>query len=366
MRWLVGLVVVLVLALTTWGRPGIHGAGATAADGTVAGPQPALPWQPGRPQLGVQLYWVNTPSDSDEVVRRKAQRVLDHIVGLEANSVSISFPFYSTTISSSTVVTDERSPSPQRLGVVVEQAQRSGLRVTIRPLLDEQNLIASDGRDWRGRLDPVDRDAWFASYREFLTPYLQMAARQQVQTVVLGAELNALQGDRRWSALVEHARAIFPGELGYAANWDAYGSAAASVPVDTVGIDAYPRLGVSATATLAQMQRAWRLWLQQTVPATPADVLIYELGAAAESATVDNPAVAHRRGAALNEGVQSRWLGGACRAAQAHGLGGLYLWKIELDTDPALADPVTDLHDSWLGRDAESRLRQCFIDWAAA
>jgi hypothetical protein len=359
-RWLLGIVVLLLVAAVTWPRPDAPD-GAAGADG----PRPSVAWRPGQPQLGVQLYWVDVPSDTTEVLRRKADRVLDHVVGLGANSLAISFPFFTETITANRVVVDERTPSPERLAAVVDEARRSGLRVSIRPLLDERNLVAADSRNWRGRLDPADRDAWFASYRDFLAPYLQMAQGHGVQTVIIGAELNVLQTDPRWADLVEDARRIYSGELGYAANWDSFGQAARSVPVDTVGIDAYPRLGLPATATAAQMQLAWRRWLQQTVPNAPGDVPLYELGAAAEAGTVTDPALPHTAGAPLDEGVQARWLGAACRAAQAHGLGGVYLWKMELDADPALADPVRDLHDSWVGRTAETALRQCFADWPA-
>ena len=366
MRWVLGIAVLLLVLSVTWSRPGpAAGDGSSSASASNSGPQAALPWQPGRPQLGVQVYWVDVPSDTPEILRRKAQRVLDHIVGLEANSVSISFPFYTRTITSSDVVTDQRTPSPERLAAVVDEAQRSGLRVTIRPLLDEQNLTEIDSRNWRGLLNPADRDAWFASYGDFLTPYLRVAQQYRVQTVVLGAELNMLQSDRRWAELVQEARGIYGGELGYAANWDAYRSAALSMPVDTVGIDAYPRLDLAPTATATEMEQAWRTWLRQAVPTAPADVPVYELGAAAEVSTLENPAVPHRAGSQLDEGVQSRWLGAACRAARDHGLAGVYLWKIELDVDPALADPVNDLHDSWLGRAAEATARQCFADWSA-
>lgn len=358
MRWLVGIVVVLLVAGLTWGRPG--------SSEEAAGPRPAFPWQPGRPQLGVQLYWVDVPSDTPEVLRRKADRVIDHVVGLGANSLSISFPFFAETITANRVLVDERTPSPERLAAVVDEARLSGLRVSIRPLLDERNLVEEDSRNWRGRLDPADRAAWFASYGDFLAPYLQMAQGHGVQTVVLGAELNTLQTDPGWAALVERARTVYTGELAYAANWDSVAQATRSVPVDTVGIDAYPRLGVSATASAEEMQRAWRRWLAQNVPNAPGDVPLYELGAAAEAGTVTNPALPNTPGAPLDEGVQARWLGAGCRAAQAHGLGGVYLWKMELDADPALADPVNDLHDSWVGRTAETALRQCFADWAAA
>lgn len=363
MRWFVGCVVVLVVALLTWSPPADV---LQRLGGNVAGPQPALPWRAGLPQLGVQVYWVDDPTDSPEVLRRKAARVFDHVVGLEANSVSISFPFFSESITASAVTTDARTPSPGRLGVVVDEARRSGLRVAVRPLLDEANLTAVDSRDWRGNLAPVDLDAWYASYQAFLEPYLVMAAEHQVATMVLGAELNSLQGDPHWAAISATARALYPGELAYASNWDSYDEVRGGVmPVDTVGIDAYPQLRLGPESTEADMAAAWTAWLDATVPAGDA-TLLFEVGAAAESRTLDNPAVPHRPGAALDEGIQARWLAAACAATRTRGLGGLYWWKIELDDEPAEANPVTDLHDSFLGRAAEDRMRACFAGWSAA
>jgi hypothetical protein len=363
-RWVVGVAAVLAVVTIGWTAPGTPAA--RAGTGDPMGPQVSAPWAPGRPQLGVQVYWMDNPADPDDIVRQKARRVLDHVIGLDANAVSISFPFFADAIDASAVRADGRTPSPQRLAIVLDEAHRVGLRTTVRPLLDESNLIEQDNRNWRGELDPADRIAWFDSYRRFLTPYLEMAQTHAASTVVIAAELNAIQADARWKPLVAYARTLFSGEIGYAANWDAYPQAVAGVPADAVGIDAYPQLGIAPTATVAQMAEAWRRWLDRTAPpgAGPA-LLFYEVGAAAETRTLDNPAVPNRPGAALDQGVQSRWLDAACRVARDRDLGGLYLWKIEFDTDPALADPVADLHDSFLGREAERTMRDCFADWGA-
>jgi hypothetical protein len=361
-RWVTGLAAALAVTALTWSAPG--GPPVEDSPGGATGPRVLWPWSAGRPQLGVQVYWVDSPADSDEVVRLKARRVLDHVVGMNANAVSVSFPFFTDDITADEVRTDERTPSPDRLAVVLDEAQRSGLRTALRPLLDEADLIVQDVGNWRGVLEPADRDAWYASYREFLTPYLEMAQRRRIDTVVIGAELNALQADPQWGPLVEHARGIYTGEIGYAANWDAYAEARAGVPADTVGIDAYPQLDVDPAAPVAEMTAAWREWLDATAPPGPG-LLFYEVGAAAETRTLENPAVPHTPGTALDQGVQRRWLAAACQAARDRGLAGLYLWKIELDVDPALADPVADLHDSFLGRQAERTMRDCFAAWGA-
>jgi hypothetical protein len=367
-RWVAGIAVVLTVLTLGWTAPGMPAPRIGPAD--PSGPGVMSPWAPGRPQLGVQVYWVDTPADSDEVVRQKARRVLDHVVGLDANAVSISFPFFADAIDAGAVRSDARTPDPRRLAIVLDEARRLGLRTTVRPLLDEANLIEQDNRNWRGELDPADRTAWFASYQRFLTPYLEMAQTHEVDTVVVAAELNAIQADPRWRPLLDYARTLYTGEIGYAANWDAYKQAVAGVPADAVGIDAYPQLAIPPTASVEEMAAGWRRWLDQTAPPAagapdrPA-LLFYEVGAAAEAQTLDNPAVPDRPGAALDQGVQSRWLAAACRVARDRPLGGLYLWKIEFDADPALADPVGDLHDSFLGREAERTMRDCFADWGA-
>ncbi|WP_214407139.1 glycoside hydrolase family 113 [Pseudonocardia lacus] len=361
-RWVAGAVVVLTAATVSWTAPGTPAAADAAAG--PGGPRVSAPWQPGRPQLGVQLYWVDSPADPDDVVRQKARRVLDHVVGMEANAVSVSFPFFTDAIDADEVHADERTPGPRRLAIVVEEARALGLRTTVRPLLDEANLIERDNLDWRGRLQPADRDAWYASYQAFLDPYLSMAEKSGVDTVVVGAELNSLQDDPRWGPLIDHVRSVYSGEVGYAANWDAYAEAVDGVPADAVGIDAYPQLDVDPAASVPEMTAAWRAWLDDTAPPRPG-LLFYEVGAAAETRTLDNPAVPHTEGAALDQGVQRRWLAAACQVARDRQLAGLYLWKIEFDVDPSRADPVADLHDSFLGREAERTMRDCFASWGA-
>jgi hypothetical protein len=78
----------------------------------------------------------------------------------------------------------------------------------------------------------------------------------------------------------------------------------------------------------------------------------------------DNPARTETPGAALDEDIQRRWFGAACRAARDRNLAGLYWWKLDLYFDPAQADPANDRHDTFLGRPAERTIRECFAGWA--
>src|SRR5258708_31561818 len=53
------------------------------------------PWHQGMRQLGIHVYWTANRSDSsDAVIRAKAQRIIDYAISLNANSVAVTFPFF--------------------------------------------------------------------------------------------------------------------------------------------------------------------------------------------------------------------------------------------------------------------------------
>ncbi len=374
-RWMLGAAFVTVVAVATWSQPQesstspakvAMGGGIAASGPAGSGPQIAVPWRPGRPQLGIHVYWEDNPLDDDRAVRRKARRLLDQIVAMEANSVAVSFPFFADSITASIVRTDARTPSPARMAIFLDEARQSGLRTTLRPLLDQFNLGNVDPLAWRGQLDPADRSLWFASYTLFLVPYLQMAQAATVNTVILGAELSTMQTDPGWRGLVETARRHYSGELSYSANWDAYPSAVAGVPVDVMSIDAYPYLHLNPWATEPELAGAWRAWLDATAAGDPGRLVLSEVGGIAERELVYNPAAYQTPDAPLDEDMQRRWFAAACQAGRDRQVAGFYWWKLDFHVDPALADPDRDLHDSFLGRPAERTARDCFESWGAA
>ena len=112
-----------------------------------------------------------------------------YIKSLQANSVSISFPFFMAGPSSSAVYAKNTTPSPAQLAVLVNNAEAAGLYVSIRPLLDESTL----GRS-RVHWSPDDPAAWFVSYQRFLLPYAAMAQREKVPEFIVGTELSKIRG----------------------------------------------------------------------------------------------------------------------------------------------------------------------------
>src|SRR5665213_2649493 len=222
----------------------------------------ANPWQKGMKQLGIDLYAPISSTDGSLVqIRTISDKVMEHIVSLGANSVSISFPFLTSGLSSDSLFAgcDNTgcTPSTLQLSVMIQAAEALGLRVTLRPLMSQSNL---GGTNWRGNITPTDIPAWFTSYEQFLQPYLVMAQPLGVATFIIGAELSSLAKYPEWESLVSDARNLFRAELAYSSNFDVFHDGDPTPTVDRQGVDTYFPVMVSSDASIAQLQEGWNSW----------------------------------------------------------------------------------------------------------
>lgn len=321
----------------------------------------ARPWRPGDPQLGAQVLWYTYPGETDSAVRTNALRLVNYMVGKHMNAISVTLPFATAGPTASRVGASAETPSVRHLGMLMDTAAAAGLRITLRPLLDEQSLVARDPLAWRGSLAPADREAWFRSYEVFLAPYLTLATRHHANTFVIGAELTSLEADPRWRSVIATARKSFPGELSYDANWDDYVSRHVPVPVDHLGVDAYFPLPLGDDASVAEIAEGWQRWLDRKSTGKLPRIVLSEVGILAEDGAYRHPAV-WKGGGKLNSTVQQRWFEAACQVARHRDMAGLYWWNLDFHADPA-AGTRTDSHTSFLGRPAEAVITSCFRTW---
>ncbi|MGW1718208.1 glycoside hydrolase family 113 [Streptomyces sp. NPDC002156] len=322
----------------------------------------ARPWRRGDPQLGAQVLWYTYPGETDASVRANSLRLVNYMVGKDMNAVSVTFPFATAGPTASRVAASAETPSVRHLGMLLDTAAAAGLRITVRPLLDEQSLVARDPLAWRGSLAPEDRAAWFRSYEAFVAPYLRLAARHHASTFVVGAELTSLEDDPRWRSVIASARKSFTGELSYDANWDDYVSRHVPVPVEHLGVDAYfplPRLGDDAS--VAEIAEGWQRWLDRKSTGKLPRILLSEVGIIAEDGAYRHPAVWKGEGK-LNPTVQQRWFAAACQVARERDMAGLYWWNLDFHADPA-AGADADSRASFIGRPAEAVVASCFRTW---
>ena len=320
-------------------------------------PQVAKPWQPGMPQLGVNVYWEDSKEDDDEVTRRKAERILDYLVSLNVNSVSVNFPFIMDGITASAVKPDPKyTPSAERVKLFLEAAAARKLRTGLRPLLDERRLLP----DWRGEIEPADRDAWFASYQAFLTPYLNAAQQTGAAEVVLGVELNSIQGDQRWRSLINAARKSFTGTITYSVNFDAYQSGLATPPVDQVGLDMYFKVRLPDTASVDELAGAWEWWIDEYVGQQASTTVLHEVGIVAQNGAYRHPAQWGSTAAPLNLEVQKNWYAAVCRAVERKELAGVYFWNVRIHHNPGKEDPYQADRMTFVDRPAAATMRDCY------
>jgi hypothetical protein len=305
--------------------------------------------------LGVQVYWheVNDPY----AVKANADRLFDYVVGLGANSVGISFPIYTDGGRPTKVYTKNGvTPSAASLQSVIGEAKARGLRVMVRPIIDEANIKDGAGA-WRGSISPRNISSWFASYQAALRPFLAAAQAAHADTFVIGSELDSLVSQSaQWRALEAAAAAVFSGRLAYADNWGRWAAGRPGVPSADPGLDAYPQLQLSDSATVAHIAAAWSAWLRKR-PDRLADTVVQEVGIAATPGAYKEPAVWGTTTQPLAPQIQARWFLGACEAVKSLHMSGIYFWNLDAWADPAKAANYNS--GSFIGR-GDSAIKTCF------
>ena len=329
------------------------------ATGTTSVPPPPVdkvlkPWRPGQLQYGIQLYWHT--GGSNDFVSRTAGTLLNYVVGLGANSVAISFPIYTDGATPSHVYAGASSPTPAQLKLVAQAAKARGLRVTLRPLIDEANIVAENPNAWRGTIRPTNVAAWFASYDRLIDAYMR-PSKGLATEFVAGTELVSLQRQNaQWITLQAQLRRLgYRGYISYAFNWDNWGTP----PFKTLGVDAYPAINLPDSASISQLAKALEQWFDLRPAKLRRSVTAQEVGIPAERGMYPHPWRWGTTGQ-LDPDIQANWFTAACRAVKVSGLAGLYFWMLDSNTNLAAPQPSTEPSGMYIGRPAERSIRQCF------
>ncbi|MEU7300742.1 hypothetical protein AB0950_02705 [Streptomyces sp. NPDC007189] len=347
--------------------PSGHAGGTASASAPSGSPssaasalQVAKPWKKGMAQWGVQLYWEEEKRKrSDTFIENQARKHAKYLIGLGANSVSVSFPFFIQNSTSDTLSAGAKTPSPERLQRVLKVFRDAGFRTTVRPILDEGTLKQNNG--WRGDIEPASRSAWFASYKQFLTPYLRAAHNAKANTFVIGTELNSLEGDPGWEPLVSYAEKNFSGEVSYNANWDKYVVGRINMPVSHLGVDAYFPVKAPDTAPVSTLVKGWNTWLNRKATGPLPNILVSETGIGAMNGAYHAPGDFYAK-RAVNPRVQANWYKAVCQVVQDRRMQGVYWWSLWFDDDPNTPpdDKVASRLD-FAGRPlSEAAIKSCF------
>jgi hypothetical protein len=151
-----------------------------------------------------------------------------------------------------------KTPTDAAVRRAIDELRGRGLKVMLKPHVD-----VKDGT-WRGTIRPAETDAWFVSYREFVTHYAALAQAAGVELYCVGTELATLTNRRyqaAWVEVIGSVRARYGGPLTYAANGvtpgDEYTSVSFWDRLDLAGLDVYPPLTGRRDPSRAELQQAW-------------------------------------------------------------------------------------------------------------
>lgn len=321
-------------------------------------------WREGDFQKGIQLYWHHNSQPFDaEAVTEQAEKSLDYIVDLGANSVGITFPIYVDGATPTKTYADPvETPSLEEMDILLQAAKARGLRVTLRPLIDEANIASEKDGAWRGTLKPENTAKWFDSYGDLLMEYVPLLKKYQVDEYVLGVEMFSLQGEKsEWKSLRQKiASTGYEGALSYAVNWD---QSPAKVPFETLGLDMYPAVDLPDSASQKQVATALSRWLDRQPKDVRNRLTLQEVGIAALDGVFKHPWYwGASDNSDLNLSVQKKWFGAACDAAVNSQTQGIYYWMLDKYEDPSNIDPSKQLPKDFVGRPAEDAIRNCFKD----
>ncbi|MEO0325531.1 MAG: hypothetical protein AAF447_21415 [Myxococcota bacterium] len=251
----------------------------------------------------------------------------------------------------------------ERLVGEIRAAHGLGLKVLLKP-----HLWVGRGA-WRAEIDPGTTEGWRrwqASYGAFLQHYAELASREGVALLAVGTELrsSALRFPDWWRRLVRQVRAVYDGELTYAANWDEAEQVTFWRDLDYVGVNFYPSLAETPEDPEDAKRRRLEAALDRLdalAARTGRPLLLTEVGYKSCRGTEVRPyewTERIRDGDAPDEAAQARAYRRLLRAvAQRPHIRGVYVWK--WFTDPASREEGP-LGFSPRGKPAEDELRAAF------
>ena len=143
----------------------------------------------------------------------------------------------------------------------IRAVQRAGFRVHLKPHVWLH--APTEGR-WRADIYPLtetDRQRWGTAYRAFILRYAVLAERNGVALFCIGAEFTRLTSEfpDYWRTLIAEVRAVYSGELTYAANWyEEYEQIDFWDALDYIGVQAYFPLSTQPTPSVEQLQAGWQ------------------------------------------------------------------------------------------------------------
>jgi len=140
-------------------------------------------------------------------------------------------------------------------------AHRKGIKVMLKPHIW---IRAANGK-WRSDIamnSPLEWEAWFSSYADFMLHYARVAEDGQMDALCIGAELYLTTKlfPEKWIELIQEIRKVYKGKLTYAANfYKEYEEVTFWNHLDAIGIQGYFPLSKNQNPTKDELIQGWQV-----------------------------------------------------------------------------------------------------------
>lgn len=206
------------------------------------------------PQRGVNLYLTEYDVHASEHFEKDVQRFLDRMEAAGINSISLTWPIYTTSSTSNYVYAGDDSLTSDSVIQFTRIARARGFGVWMHPLLDERILLQEGPRQWRGNIRPKNTGVWFMSYMNLISEYAKAAEFSGANGFMIATELWSMEPyHEEWEMLIENIRGNFSGILTYASNRSIHDSVFPWSKVDVIGINYFPNIQLSSNASVEQI-----------------------------------------------------------------------------------------------------------------
>jgi hypothetical protein len=193
---------------------------------------------------------VTLASGSNQIQNTELPRI--NQTGINAVSINI---WWQIDSSQTTLSPSSNTPADADLGLTLDQIRARGMR----PVLEPMFVCQSCAINWRGAVQPSNRDAFYASYRDFINHYAAIAQQHGVWLFFIGSEMNSTQVDTaQWQEVAAEVRQRYSGTIAYEANFDDITNVGFWSSVDVAGVSAYCPLTDAASPSLAELLADWR------------------------------------------------------------------------------------------------------------
>ncbi|MGH7599081.1 MAG: glycoside hydrolase family 113 [bacterium] len=145
--------------------------------------------------------------------------------------------------------------------ITTRMARKHGIKTLLKPHIWLRNR--NDGK-WLSDIamdNEADWQSWFEHYRIFILHYAQLAEKNGIEALSVGAELHATVKLRpnEWRKIIAEVRQVYHGQLTYCANWyQEFEDVKFWDKLDFIGIQAYFPLSEKENPTIDELKKAWQ------------------------------------------------------------------------------------------------------------